>query len=156
MLPFRCHLYCRCDFKGCIALILLHRIGSSRHSQQQSNLLHDAKHGIFTVVSGGSKILSLDLVKLLHYHAVHFPFLGQKWQRHLMDTTNLLACHLFKRAGNDRFSQEPIEFIGVIDVLGPLRHTKHSCLFRKMAGGKQSISVLVSWDWTAIVRLGSL
>ena len=47
-----------------------------------------------------------------------------------MDTADILSRDLFKGAGDDRLSQQPIQFVGVVDVLISLSHAKDGDLFR--------------------------
>ena len=70
-----------------------------------------------------------------------------------MDTPDFLASNLFKRACNACFSQEFIEFIGIIDVLRSLCHTENRRLLRQMAGRKQGVTGFIGGDGTAIVRI---
>lgn len=87
---------------------------------------------VLSAVSGRAVILALDAVKLLQHDIVDLPLLREKRNRHLMDAANVLSRDLLKGAGDDRLSQQPIQFVGVVDVLISLSHAKDGDFLRQM------------------------
>ena len=58
-------------------------------------------------------------------------FLG-KHNRLLMDTLDLLACYLLKRAGNHSLGEDVAQNIRIIDILCALPNTEYGDLLRQM------------------------
>lgn len=70
-----------------------------------------------------------------------------------MDTADVLSRDLFKGAGNDRLSQQSIQFVGVVDVLISLSHAKNGDLFRQMGVGKQAVALFISGDRHCVIGI---
>lgn len=126
--PLGRHLHRRHDFQRCVAVVFVQRVGRSRHPEHQRDLLHQAEHGVLAGVAGGCKIFPLHPVKFLHHNVINGLFFWGKGKGHLMDAADLLARDLLKGAGDDRLSQDLIQLIGIVDVLGSLTDTEY-CSF---------------------------
>ena len=68
-----------------------------------------------------------------------------------MDTADVLSRDLFKSAGNDRLSQQLIQFVGVVDVLISLPHAKDGDLFRQMGVCEQAVALFISGNRHPII-----
>ena len=67
-----------------------------------------------------------------------------------MKTSDLFPGDLLKGTGNHCFTQNIIQFIGIVNILGPLAYAEYRWLLRQMAGGEQRIPTLVGRDGAAI------
>ena len=70
-----------------------------------------------------------------------------------MDTADVLSRDLFKGAGNDRLSQQPIQLVGVVDVLISLSHAKDGDLFRQMGICEQAVALFISGDRHCVIGI---
>ena len=70
-----------------------------------------------------------------------------------MDTADVLSRDLFKGAGNDRLSQQPIQLVGVVDVLISLSHAKDGDLFRQMGVCEQAVALFISGDRHSVIGI---
>ena len=70
-----------------------------------------------------------------------------------MDAANVLSRDLLKGAGDDRLSQQPIQFVGVVDVLISLSHAKDGDLFRQMGVCEQAVALFVSRDRHCVIGI---
>ena len=153
LIPLGRHLHRRHDFQRRIAVVLLQGVGRGRNPEHQRDLLHQPQHGVLAGVAGGGEVFPLYPAKLLHYDVVDSLLFRSEGERHLMDTANFLARDLLKGAGDDRLTQNVVQFIGVIDVLGPLTDTEYRGLLRQVAGGEQGVAALVGGNGTAVIRI---
>ena len=136
-----------------LALVFLHAVRSGTDAQKQGNLLNEPHQRVLSAVSGRTVILALDAVKLLQHDIVDLPLLREKRNRHLMDTADVLSRDLFKGAGNDRLSQQPIQFVGVVDVLISLSHAKDGDFLRQMGVCEQAVALFISGDRHSVIGI---
>ena len=136
-----------------LAFVFLHAVRSGTDAQKQCDLLNKPHQRVLPAVSGRAVIFALDAVKLLQHDIVDLPLLREKRNRHLMDTADVLSRDLFKGAGNDRLSQQPIQLVGVVDVLISLSHAKDGDLFRQMGICEQAVALFISGDWHCVIGI---
>ena len=70
-----------------------------------------------------------------------------KGNRHLMNPADFPVGNLLKGAGDNSFSEDFIEGVGIVNILRSLFHTEYRNPFRKMGCGKEGIPLLVGRDW---------
>ena len=134
-----------------LALVFLHAVRGGADAQKQCDLLNEPHQRVLPAVSGRIVIFALDAVKLLQHDIVDLPLLREKRDRHLMDTADVLSRDLFKGAGNDRLSQQPIQFVGVVDVLISLSHAKDGDFLRQMGVCEQAVALFISGNRHPII-----
>ena len=135
----------------CLAFVFLHAVRSGTDAQKQCDLLNKPHQCVLPAVSGRIVIFTLDAVKLLQHDIVDLPLLREKRNRHLMDTADVLSRDLFKGAGNDRLSQQPIQLVGVVDVLISLSHAKDGDFLRQMGVCEQAVALFISGNRHPII-----
>ena len=136
-----------------LAFVFLHAVRGGADAQKQCDLLNEPHQRVLSAVSGRAVIFALDAVELLQHDIVDLPLLREKRDRHLMDTADVLSRDLFKGAGDDRLSQQPIQFVGVVDVLISLSHAKNGDLFRQMGVCEQAVALFISGDRHCVIGI---
>ena len=134
-----------------LALVFLHAVRSGTDAQKQCDLLNEPHQRVLPAVSGRAVIFALDAVKLLQHDIVDLPLLREKRNRHLMDTADVLSRDLFKGAGDDRLSQQSIQFVGVVDVLISLSHAKDGDFLRQMGVCEQAVALFISGNRHSVI-----
>ena len=134
-----------------LALVFLHAVRGGADAQKQCDLLNEPHQSVLSAVSGRAVILALDAVKLLQHDIVDLPLLREKRNRHLMDTADVLSRDLFKGAGDDRLSQQPIQLVGVVDVLISLSHAKDGDFLRQMGVCEQAVALFISGNRHSVI-----
>ena len=70
-----------------------------------------------------------------------------------MDAANVLSRDLLKGAGDDRLSQQPIQLVGVVDVLISLSHAKDGDFLRQMGVCEQAVALFISGDRHCVIGI---
>ena len=70
-----------------------------------------------------------------------------------MDTLDLLACYLLKRAGDHSLGEDVAQNIRIIDILRALPNTEYGDLLRQVRVGEQRITTAIARDRLAEPRV---
>ena len=149
--PMRRHIHSRQNFSWRITQILFQCAWSGADAEQKRDLLHQAQHGVLSVVSRRAEVAALYALKLAAHNIIGIQLFIRKAERHLMEPANVFAGYFFKGSGDNRLCQNVIEYAGIVDVLRALTDPEYGRFLRQMAFGEQAVPGFIRRNGAAVV-----